>query len=55
MAAVGGDICATFLGHNVGFQCGMQWGEVWQVISCFALVDFATKTSRSSKCSQEQT
>ena len=53
MATVDGAICMTFLGHNVGFPYGMQQSKVWQVISCFALVHFATKTSRSSRRSQE--
>ena len=53
MAAVEVLPCMTFLGHNIGFPCGMQRSKVWQGISCFALVRFAIKISRSSTCSQE--
>ena len=57
MAAVDGAIWChlhgmTFLGHDVEFPYGTQQSKVWQGISCFALVRFATKTSR---CSQEGT
>ena len=37
MAAVLVLPCMTFLGHNIGFPCGIQ-SKVWQGISCFALV-----------------
>ena len=51
--AAEGPPCMTFLGHNIGFPCGMQQSKVWHGISCFALVHFAIKTSRSPTCSQE--
>ena len=53
MAAVEVLPCMTFRGHNIGFPCGMQQSKAWQGISCFALVHFAIKISRSSTCSQE--